>query len=298
MISIEGNSLKYFTVASHDEEWGMVTTTVGMQHIQPNAHYPAMEHPSVYDLRQQSGRTLDEYQLVYITEGGGFFESQSVARCRIEAGTVILLFPGEWHNYAPDEQQGWSEYWIGFKGEIADRVIAAGYFSSREPLVKVGISNSLMGLYRDAIRLAKGESIACQQLVSGIVSHMLGLIIYKSRNLGIGINRTEEIINEARQIMRERVSHTLRGEDVAATLGVGYSWFRQNFKRVMGISPSQHIAHLLISRAKEILVTENCSIAEVAYMLGFENAGQFSTIFRKIEGIPPRQFREGNSKLL
>lgn len=296
MVVVEGNSLKYLTVGANDEQWGMVVTTVGVQRIAPNADYPAMQHPTTYNFRSQSGRMLDEYQLVYIVEGAGYFESQSLPRQRVEAGTVIAIFPNEWHDYAPDKQMGWSEYWIGFKGDMSSRVVAAGFFSPKEPLIKIGLSNSLIALYRDAIRLAEKESIACQQLMSGIVMHMLGHILYKERNRGVGVSRAEEVINEARQIMRERANHTLRAEDVARELGVGYSWFRQNFKRLMGVSPMQHITRLLMSRAKELLVTENCSIANIAYMLGFENVGQFSTAFRKMEGITPRQFREGNSK--
>ena len=255
-----------------------------------------MQHPTAYNLRRANGRTLDEYQLIYITEGSGFFESQSVPRQRIMAGTVILLCPDEWHNYAPDEQSGWSEFWIGFKGNLADNMVSGGFFTKREPLINIGPSNSLMALYRDAIRLADKEAMACQQLISGIVLHMLGHILYKQKNRTTG-NYTEDIINEARQLMRERANHSLRAEGIAKALGVGYSWFRQNFKRLTGTSPVQYISRILMSRAKELLVTESCSIAEVAYMLGFENAGQFSTAFRKMEGITPRQFRDGNYKI-
>ena len=272
----------------------MVVTTVGMQSIAPNASYPAMQHPDTYDFKPQNGRVLDEFQIVYITEGGGYFESHSVARRRVEAGTVILLFPNEQHSYAPDTQVGWSEFWIGFKGEIAERILSAGFVSPKEAIIELGLSNSLIGLYRDAIRLAERERIASQQLLSGVVVHMLGHILYKSRSLGDGANRTEDIVNEARQLMRERIHHSLHVQDIAEEMGVGYSWFRQSFKRVTGISPAQYMLRLLTSRAKELLMLESYTITEVADMLGFESVGQFSTLFRKIEGLTPRQFRAEN----
>ena len=297
MSEYNSNSLKYLTIGSNDEAWGLVATTVGKQSIAPHSNYPAMQHPTAYNFRRTNGRTLEEYQLIYITEGSGFFESQSVPRQRVVAGTVILLFPNEWHNYAPDEQSGWSEFWVGFKGVLADNLLSKGFISLREPLINIGPSNSLMALYRDAIRLAEKEAMSCQQLISGIVFHMLGHILYKQKNRTVGANYAEDIINEARQIMRESAHHALRAEDIAKSLGVGYSWFRQNFKRLTGSSPVQYISRLLMSRAKELLVTESCSIAEVAYMLGFENAGQFSTSFRKMECITPRQFRDGNYKI-
>lgn len=294
MAEILGNSLKYLTIGPRDEEWGLVVTTVGTQSIEPNACYPAMQHPETYDFKPQNGRILDEFQIVYITEGRGFFESQSTAQQEVEAGTAILLFPGEQHNYAPNKQQGWCEYWIGFRGRQAEQIMSAEFFSPKEALVKIGLSNSLIGLYRDAIRLAEKERIGCQQLLAGVVMHILGHILYKSRNGRNGSNRTEDIINEARQLMRERVHHSLHAEEIANTLGVGYSWFRQSFKRITGISPAQYIARLLTSRAKEMLISEDRTITETAYALGFESVGQFSTLFRKIEGTSPRQFREEN----
>lgn len=290
----DGNSLKYLTIGPNDDSWGLATTTVGAQSIEPNASYPAMQHPSDYNFKTHHGRVLDEYQIVYIAEGSGFFESESVEKQRIESGTVILLFPGERHHYYPEKQLGWREYWIGFKGEVMDNRVSAGFFSPKEALIKIGLSNTLISLYRDAIRVAEKERIGCQQLLAGIVTHMLGHILYKSKRNGEGSTHAEDIINEARQLMREKAHHTLHAEDIAASLGVGYSWFRQSFKRITGISPAQYITRLLMSRAKEMLISENHTITEIAYLLGFESVGQFSTIFRKIENTTPRQFREEN----
>ena len=291
---IDSNSLKYLTIGPHDEEWWLMVTTVGTQRIEPNASYPAMQHPETYDFKPQKGRILDEFQIVYITEGSGYFESNSIPRQHIKAGTAIILFPNEQHSYAPSKQDGWSEFWIGFKGKFAEQIVSAGFFSPKEALINIGLSNSLIGLYRDAIRVAEKESIGCQQLLSGIVSHMLGHILYKHRNSKESSNRTEDIINEARQLMRERIHHSLTAKEIAKEMKVGYSWFRQSFKRTLGISPAQHMSRLLISRAKEMLISEEQTITEIADALGFESVGQFSTLFRKIEGVTPRQFRGEN----
>ena len=37
------------------------------------------------------------------------------------------------------------------------------------------------------------------------------------------------------------------------------------------------------------------NISEIAYRLGFQNGGHFSTFFRKQEGISPSEFREAIS---
>ena len=65
---------------------------------------PLSRHPEKYNFKPQTGRILNEYQLVYITKGSGYFSSQSCKSQKINAGTMILLFPGEWHSYYPDRE--------------------------------------------------------------------------------------------------------------------------------------------------------------------------------------------------
>ena len=92
-------------------------------------------------------------------------------------------------------------------------------------------------------------------------------------------------------LLLHRPDTLMEPEEVAEALGVGYSWLRRTFKRATGTSPTQYKNRLLMSRAKELLVVEQQAVTEIAYTLGFENVGQFSTAFRKMEGVTPRQFR-------
>lgn len=54
----------------------------------------------------------------------------------MKAGTVISLFPGEWHSYHPDDETGWDEYWVGFKGAYIDDRVANPLFSARAAVAK------------------------------------------------------------------------------------------------------------------------------------------------------------------
>ena len=100
----KSDALKYLRVNARDEEWGIVITTVGYQYVSPNHAYPLSKHPDNYNFKNEGKRTLNEYQLVYITRGEGYFSSRSCPKTHIEAGTMLLLFPGEWHKYYPDRK--------------------------------------------------------------------------------------------------------------------------------------------------------------------------------------------------
>ena len=65
-----------------------------------------------------------------------------------------------------------------------------------------------------------------------------------------------------------------------------------NQKEYTGVSTTQYQLQQKLLKAKELLISSNLNISEIAYSLKFENAGQFSTFFKKKEGMTPSEFRE------
>jgi AraC-like DNA-binding protein len=285
--------LRYLTISSTDEDWGIVVTTVGYQFVPPQGKYPLSRHPDTYNFMPQNGRILNEYQLVYITKGSGYFSSQShPAKQKIAAGTMILLFPGEWHSYYPDYETGWNEYWVGFRGIHIDRRIEKQFFTIHEPLHHIGLSATIIGLYEDILKFASEEKAGYQQMISSIVLHVLGSVYYKKKNISFTNTYVVDKINEARILMKKQAENPASPEEIASRLGLGYSWFRRLFKEYTGVSPAQYQLQQKLLRAKELLTTTSMNISEIAYRLKFENAGQFSTFFKKKEGVTPSEFRE------
>lgn len=285
-------NIKYFSTSSTDEAWGIVVTTVGSQLIPPNSSYPRSQHPTSHVFNPLRGRVLKEYQIIYISEGKGWFESKSCKKQRVKAGTMIMIFPDEWHTYEPDKETGWFEYWIGFKGERIDSLIHKGFFSPTQPIFNFGYCSSTISLYDDAVNYALQEKRAYQQIMSSIVFYILGTVYYRYENETLNDSYTVNKINEAKAMMKQEIGCRLSPEDIAKKLGVSYSWFRKMFKLYTNASPAQYQANLIIIKAKELLDITEQNITDISYQLGFENVSQFSTFFRKKTGVPPLQYRK------
>ncbi|MDR2233863.1 MAG: AraC family transcriptional regulator [Tannerella sp.] len=283
----------YLTIGGNDEDWGIVVTTVGNQTIPPHSKYPPLQHPDSYYFAPEKGRILNEYQLVCITKGSGYFSSQSCRKTqKVVAGAVIMLFPEEWHSYQPDEETGWSEYWIGFRGQHIDNRVIKGFFSKMEPVFNIGLSTKIIDFYEEIIQIAQQENAGYQQMISSIVLSILGSVYYKNKNLQYADSYIVDKINRARELIKKNIEKEMSQEDIAGEIGMGYSWYRRMFKEYTGISPAQYQLQQKLIRAKEILTTTDKNISEIAFTLHFENVCQFSTFFKKKEGITPSEFRK------
>ena len=124
---------RYITVPEEAKRWGLHVTDLGYTKVPSGVPYPPFKHPESYTLQQETGRVLPEYQVIYITRGGGTFWSESSGEITIKAGSVFFLFPGIRHRYRPNSQTGWDEQGVGFTGDHADRLMQT-FFDPVQPV--------------------------------------------------------------------------------------------------------------------------------------------------------------------
>jgi len=284
--------LKYLIANEQDNLWGLTISTVGYQHIESKSSYPPQNHPTRYLFSTDKGRVLEEYQLIYITQGKGDFISDNYKSVSIKEGNMFLLFPGEWHSYKPDKQTGWDEYWIGFSGINIDNRILNGFFNKQKPIFNVGLRQEVVQLYKQAIDVAKAQEAGFQQMLAGIVNYLLGIAYVHNKRSNFSDPQIINKINKAKILMLENFKNSITPESIAEKVNVSYSWFRRIFKQYTGLSPSQYILELKIQKSKELLTNTLNSSQEIAFEAGFDNSDYFCTVFKKRTGMTPVKYRE------
>jgi len=286
------SNINYPVTSEEDELWGLTVTTVGYQKIAENESYPPKDHPLGYYFNVDKGRILNEYQLLYITDGNGVFTfGNSKQSCFITEGKMFFLMPGVWHTYKPLENSGWNEYWIGFKGKIIQNIVDEGFFINRAPVFNIGLNERIIDLYLKAIEIANEERAGFQQALSGIVMHILGLMYYRDKTRDFEDVELINKINKAKVIMRESIYKNFTAEDISKQLNISYSGFRRAFKEFAGSSPSRYMLELKLNEAKLLLSTTNQPIKEISYGLNFENPDYFLFFFKKRTGLTPLEYR-------
>ncbi len=63
------------------------------------------------------------------------------------------------------------------------------------------------------------------------------------------------------------------------------------FRSELGMSPVEYRSMIRVRKAKQLLSDNECSISEIASLLGFESVYYFSRVFHRIEGMSAREYR-------
>ncbi len=289
--------IKYLTVAEEDKDWGLFLNVTGKSKIVPTEKYtyPSSEHPTGYYFTWGNGRILEEFQLVYITEGTGVFEDKT-GKYTVKPGHVFLLRPEQWHRYRPSSKIGWTEYYIGFKGTVAEKFLSNSMIPKDKSILFFGIREEFIDTYYKIFEIMQKEEPGYQQIASGLVIKLLGYIIALNKQRTFTGNKVEEVIQKARFQMREKVEQNINLRQLAEQSNIGYSYFRKMFKKYTGISPHQYHLELRIMRAKELILSTDKSVKEISYELGFQSIYYFSRLFKDKTGITPSDFRKRSLK--
>jgi AraC-like DNA-binding protein len=104
-----------------------------------------------------------------------------------------------------------------------------------------------------------------------------------------GLIRVREHID--RHYARELTVDTL-----AALAGLSPFHFIRAFRAAFGQTPHQYVRGRRIERAKELLATTMFPVTEVCDKVGFQSLGSFTTLFRRLTGETPAEYRAARRK--
>lgn len=112
----------------------------------------------------------------------------------------------------------------------------------------------------------------------------------KSIDDGI-FNISNNPISEVIDFIRLNLKENINLKSLSDKAGMSTTSFYRFFKRELGMTPIEFVLNEKIKSAKKLLKNPSIQINEVCYLSGFEDANYFIRLFKKYEGITPKQYQ-------
>lgn len=80
-------------------------------------------------------------------------------------------------------------------------------------------------------------------------------------------------------------------QDIANHLFVSREYVSRKFKQEFGINFSDYLGQFRIDKAKVLMINPNLKVAQISEMVGFHDVKYFSKVFKKQEGVSPKEYR-------
>ena len=88
--------------------------------------------------------------------------------------------------------------------------------------------------------------------------------------------------------IRKHYADDIDERELAAGIGMSYSYFSRSWKRVTGISLREYLNRTRVAHAEQLLFKGDLSVSEVAALCGYNSVSYFISVYRRIAGVTPK----------
>ncbi|RNL51824.1 GlxA family transcriptional regulator [Pedobacter jejuensis] len=110
-------------------------------------------------------------------------------------------------------------------------------------------------------------------------------------------NHNDDTIKKAQKFIEENIEEKITIEALSILSSMGRRSFERRFKSATRNSVLQYINRMKIELAKRNLETSRKNINEVMYDVGYTDTKAFRSIFKKITGLTPMNYRNKYNKM-
>ena len=257
-----------------------------------------LNHQRILPTYRPRGRK--DFQLLYVASGCAHFHFENVENDTIvTAGTMVLFRPKEFQKYEYYGKDKTEVFWIHFTGSDVTNILRKNGISDDMRMFYVGTSLEYERIFKKIILELQRSQYDYEECINLLLREMLIMIhrdtVREHRFKNEYLDAEMEL---AVQYFNERYNTEINIEAYARSKGMSVSWFIRNFKKYTGTTPMQFIVSIRMNNAQSLLERTECSVNEIARIVGYDNPLYFSRLFHKTKGISPSQYRNAVPKAL
>jgi len=247
-----------------------------------------------------SVRRLDvfaaETTLVCAKEGGRSTEVRrtkfDVRRFQHDAASPFVVLPAGQYDAvlaSPGCDRG---YLFHFPADVFQAVLPGEDAFPDLHVVAGGFRHSRLLRLADAAVRAAGDPLLLKELRYAMAHVLLELegrspSLRGQRPFPVQTMRSIDDYIRARLCLGERIDL----DDLMALAGLGATHFRSGFRSSFDTSPHEYVQNLRVKLAGERLCCGDEPVSTIAMTFGFSTPAHFSTLFKRINGMSPIDYR-------
>jgi AraC-like DNA-binding protein len=140
-----------------------------------------------------------------------------------------------------------------------------------------------------------GGTLVAQQLASLMLVQVLRLHLAEGTTDGVGwlFALSDKQMSAAIHAMHADPARRWTLQSLAECVGMSRTAFALKFRDTVGVSVMDYLTRWRMLLAEDRLVKSDDPVSAIAHSLGYESESSFSTAFKRVVGVSPRQYGRG-----
>jgi two-component system response regulator YesN len=135
------------------------------------------------------------------------------------------------------------------------------------------------------------EKVKLLRTFRNLLDWLRNLIMIIIENLH-GEGPTPQYIHGVKKYIETHYMEDICLKTVSDTVFLNPWYFSTQFKKYMNITFSEYLNQVRVRMAKQFLRQKDLKVYQVAEMVGFQDAAYFSTVFKNVENMSPKDYKK------
>lgn len=236
-------------------------------------------------------RVLNSWELIFVETGTLTLKEEDTV-FSVNAGESLLLWPHRKHVGVGNFPQDLKFYWLHFElrhlpDQTADHSLSLLSFPQHG---KIRDPQYVISLFRQFLNEQEAitHSIALE-LILLLIMQQLSVAVSDATpadNSGIAL------AYKARQLIRTQYHLKISTSTLARQLHCNADYLGRVYRRAFHQTITDAIHRQRVLQAEKMLLTDACSLSEIAQRCGFQDVGYLRKIFRNAVGLTPAAWKK------
>lgn len=194
-----------------------------------------------------------------------------------------------------DSDNLWKLLWCHFYGpslsSVYDKYCERGGRPVFEP--SENTVEEIKGVLSDLISISKSSDYMRDMLINEKLSRLLTLIMSESWHPETRVSAPKRAdIVSVKEFIDQHYVERITLDDLSTKFFIDKFYLTKTFRNRFGLPILAYIQSVRITKAKQLLRFSSKTIEEIGCEVGVDNPAYFSRMFKKIEGLSPKMYRD------
>jgi len=235
----------------------------------------------------------DHFLIHYILKGKGTFTING-RTYNLKKGHGFLIPPNVVTHYQADADDPWSYSWVGFNGLKAESYLSRANLTLDNPIFLYDRDDFVKDCFLKMVAtksMDKTKEIYLLGYLYILLAHLIDIAEENHRS-GEKENRKEAYIRKAIEFIELNYYRKISISEMCQHVGLDRSYVYSIFKEHLNMSPQEYLIKYRMEKSCALLKNTQLSIGDISRSVGYEDALLFSKMFKKINGMSPREYRK------
>lgn len=222
----------------------------------------------------------------------------------LESGQMYIHKPNEFHKIRCDGTRAANSVILSFDCSCGELMSIAGMVITCTPeekkLMGLIISEAMNAFstplgtpYTKVLEKSDSGDFGCEQMIQLYMEQLLiRLIRGNKRSITNKNSISPTLLPKICDYLENNIDKHLSFSDIQKKFNISASVIKRLFKDNMNCGVMEHFSRLKIDAAKQMIRENEFNFTEISERLGFNTPQYFTTVFRRISGMSPSEYKK------